>query len=90
MPNLPRSRRDCRYRLFSYQNTTVSTFYSGEKTITGFGLNFGQSNRRISEKAYPNYKRLSKIVGKAVIKIVTLFWNSDTSVTVTGQLQLLE
>ena len=36
----PRSRRNCVYRLFSYQNKTVSTFFSREKAIAAFWLEF--------------------------------------------------
>ena len=38
----PQSRRDCGYHLFSFQNKTILTYSSGEKTIAAFGLNFCQ------------------------------------------------
>ena len=41
MPHSLQSRLDCGYRLFSYQNKTVSTF-SGEETIAVVDLNFYQ------------------------------------------------
>ena len=40
MSHSPRSRRDCGYRLFSYQNKISSTFSSGEQAIAALNFNF--------------------------------------------------
>ena len=64
MSHSPRSRRDCGYRLSSYQNKTASTFSSGEKTITAFDLNFCRSeSTHVGNYMFKAQSLLSIIVG---------------------------
>ena len=77
MLHLPLVRRKCRYRFLSYQTKTVSTFCSGEKTITAFDFNSAQSNRQMMGKTCPKFKRLSERLWECnVLKIVPMFWNA--------------